>query len=138
MTQDKLAILSHIKCLKQEIMQEIMRRFETLEERVVALEDDEQQHAQAVQPIDDGWLTVAQVCKELHISDSTFYEWLNAGLLPEGVVFGPRSKRWKMSEIRAWREAKRDGNTVNIIINKPSKRRSRPSKIRKKEEFFSV
>ena len=68
MTQDKLAILSCIKCLKQEFL----RQFETLEERILALGDNEQQHAQAVQPIDDGWLTVAQVCKELHISDSTF------------------------------------------------------------------
>ena len=127
MTQDKLALLSCIKTLKQETL----RQLEAIEERILALEDHEPQPAQ-MKPRSDKWLTVAQVCKELDISPSTFYGWLKAGLLPEGFPFGPRSKRWKMSEIRAWREAKQNGE---ISVTEISKRRSRTSKIRRKEEF---
>ena len=133
MTQDKLALLSCIKTLKQETLQ-TFRQLEAIEERILALEDHEQQPAQT-KPRSDKWLTVAQICKELDISPSTFYGWLNADLLPEGFPFGPRSKRWKMSEIRAWREAKQNGE---ISVTEISKRRSRTSKIRRKEEFEVV
>ena len=127
MTQDKLALLSCIKTLKQETL----RQLEAIEERILELEDHEQQPA-PMKPRSEKLLTVAQVCKELDISPSTFYVWLKDGLLPEGFQYGPRSRRWKMSEIRAWQEAKQNRA---ITVTEMPKRRSRTSKIRRKEEF---
>ena len=127
---NKSDLLAHIRTLQKEI--------DALMDKVIAMEDSKPEQPLQIQTENDGWLTVSQVCSELHISDSTFYEWLNQGLLPPGLEFGPRSKRWKMSEIRAWQEEKRNGATVNIILNEAPRRRGRPSKIRRKEEFCSV
>lgn len=60
--------------------------------------------------------------------------WLNAGLLPEGVAFGARSKRWKMSDIRAWQKSKNHHNAVDSPKN-ITRRRGRVSRVRKIKEF---
>ena len=125
MIPGKSELLTRIMALRHEV--------DGLMDIVVAMEDS--QPEQPVKEQDkDGWLTVRQVCDELHISDSTFYGWLNAGLLPEGVAFGARSKRWGMSDIRAWQESKNHHDAVE----RPKtikRRRGRVSRVRKIEEF---
>lgn len=123
---NKSELLAHVMTLRREI--------DGLMDMVIAMEDIQPEHSVKIEPENDGWLTVAQVCKELHISDSTFYEWLNQGLLPPGLEFGPRSKRWKMSEIRAWQKDRLNHHEAM----RPSKRRGRPSRIRKVQEFCYV
>ena len=128
---DKAALLECTRSFRREVLSELDR----LEDAVMSLADSVSEETPAtVQSDNDGWLTVRQVCEELHISDSTFYGWLNAGLLPEGVAFGARSKRWRMSDIRAWQESKNHHDTVE----RPktiTRRRGRVSRVRKIEEF---
>ena len=100
---DKAALLASIRTFRQEVLKEL-DRLEDVVMSVAALVSEET--PATVQAGNDDWMTVKQVCEELNISDSTFYAWINAGLLPEGVAFGPRSKRWKMSDIRAWQKSK--------------------------------
>lgn len=116
---NKSELLEHIMRLRREV--------DGLMDMIIAIEDSKPEQPVQIQPENDGWLTVRQVCEELHISDSTFYEWLNQGLLPPGLEFGPRSKRWKMSEIRAW-QANR--NTASEVLP-ARKRRGRPSRVMK-------
>ena len=87
----------------------------------------------------DSWLAPKQVCERLNISYTTFFEYVRNGSLPHGREFSPRVKRWRMSDIKAWQEEKQNGATVNVIVNEPPrpKRRGRPSKIRRKEEFYA-
>ena len=94
---DKAALLASIRTFRREVLS-ILDRFE---EELVSLGDPQPEHTATAQADNDNWMTAKQVCDELNISDSTFYAWINTGLLPEGVAFGPRSKRWKMSDIRA-------------------------------------
>ena len=129
MTSNKTVLLTRINALRKEL--------DELVDFVISLEE-----SQPIQSITrkstepDKFLKVQQVCELLQISDSTFYEHLRLGLLPPGISFGPRSKRWRISDIQKWQEEKRNGATVNIIVNEPPKRRGRPSKIRRKEEFY--
>ena len=116
---NKSELLAYIRKLQREI--------DGLIDAVIAMEDSEPEQTVKIQTENDGWLTVKQVCMELHISDSTFYEWLNQGLLPPGLEFGPRSKRWKMSDIRAWQEKQKNHHEVM----RPLKRRGRPSRVMK-------
>ena len=129
MTHNKTVLLTRINALRKEI--------DELVDFVISLEDSQPTQSiprNGIEP--DKFLTVQQVCELLQISDSTFYEHLRSGLLPPGTSFGPRSKRWRMSDISAWQEKKQDSTTVNIIVNEPPKRRGRPSKVRRKEEFY--
>lgn len=125
---NKTALLTSIRTFRQQVMSELDR----LEDTLMSIEVPESDVKAQVVPASDDWLTVAQVCKELHISDSTFYEWLSQGLLPPGLEFGPRSKRWKMSEIRAWQEARLHQHNPPEA---PRKRRGRPSRVMKIGEF---
>ena len=126
---NKSDLLAHIRTLQKEI--------DALMDKVIAMEDSKPEQPLQIQTENDGWLTVSQVCSELHISDSTFYEWLNQGLLPPGLEFGPRSKRWKMSEIRAWQASKQNRDDSGERQN-TQKRRGRVSRIRKVQEFCYV
>lgn len=130
---DKAALLASIRLFRQEVLKELDR----LEDAVMSVADlVSEETPAAVQAGNDDWMTVKQVCEELNISDSTFYAWINAGLLPGGVAFGPRSKRWKMSDIRAWQKSKNQDaeeqpkNTV--------RRRGRVSRVKKIKEFAYV
>lgn len=118
---DKSALIVRIRNLQREV--------DDLMDMVIAIGNSEpEQPVQVQQVASDDWLTVKQVCEELRISDSTFYEWLNQGLLPPGVEFGPRSKRWKMSDIRAWQQSRQDRRCVEEAA-KITKRRGRPSRV---------
>ena len=123
---DKSSLLTKIIGLQKEL--------DALMDMVIAMEDSKPEQALQIQTENDGWLTVSQVCSELHISDSTFYEWLNQGLLPPGLEFGPRSKRWKMSDIRAWQASKQNRDDFAKSTGErhnTQKRRGRVSRIRK-------
>lgn len=121
---NKSELIEHIMTLRREI--------DGLIDAVIAMEDSEPEQPMQIQTENDGWLTVKQVCRELHISDSTFYEWLNQGLLPPGLEFGPRSKRWKMSDIRAWQEERlKSPSGVHHEVTRSVKRRGRPSRVMK-------
>ena len=126
---DKVAVLVGIRTFRAEILKELDR----LEDVVMSLADSVSEETTPAIDNDD-WMTAKRVCEELNISDSTFYTWINAGLLPEGVAFGPRSKRWKMSDIQAWRKSK--NHDAEKQPKSTIRRRGRPSKIRKKEDFI--
>lgn len=130
---DKAALLASIRSFRQEVLKELDR----LEDVVMSVADLVSEETPAtVQTDKDDWMTAKQVCEELNISDSTFYAWINAGLLPEGVAFGPRSKRWKMSDIRAWQKSKKhDAEEQPKTI---TRRRGRVSRVKKIKEFAYV
>lgn len=44
-------------------------------------------------------LTAREAQERLKVSASTFYDWIRKGRLPEGRAFGPRTRRWKVSEL---------------------------------------
>ena len=129
---DKAALLASIRSFRQEVLKELDR----LEDAVMSLADLASEETPAmVQSDDDELMTVKQVCEKLNISDSTFYAWINAGLLPEGVAFGPRSKRWKMSDIRAWQKSESHHAEQPKAI---THRRGRVSRVRRIEDFCRV
>lgn len=130
---DKAALLASIRSFRQEVLKELDR----LEDVVMSVADlVSEETPAAVQTDNDDWMTVKQVCEELNISDSTFYAWVNAGLLPEGVAFGPRSKRWKMSDIRAWQKSK--NHHAQEQPKTITRRRGRVSRVRRIEDFCRV
>ena len=137
MTHNKTVLLTRIYVLRKEL--------DDLVDFVISLE--EAQPAQATlaqatpifQPEPDLWLTPKQVCKYLNIAYTTFFEWVRNGKLPPGREFSPKAKRWRMSDIRAWQEERQSSTVpVKIIIPKAVKHCGRPSKVHRKEEFYSV
>ena len=128
MTHNKTALLARLNAFRKEL--------DALVDFVISLEEAKPtQPVSTFQPEPNDWLTPKQVCKRLNISYTTFFEWLRQGKLPPGHEFSARAKRWRMSDINTWLEEKRNGATVNIIVNEPPKRRGRPSKVCRKEEF---
>ena len=86
----------------------IQRELASLAAMVLAMDDEPQPLPVQIQPQDSNdWMTAKQTCERLNISSSTFYEYIKQGLLPPGLAFGPKSKRWKMSEILAWKNSPR-------------------------------
>lgn len=126
MKLDKSALLAHIRSLQRELdglMDIVIAWDETQPEQITPVQTTEQ----------DDWMTAKQTCKCLKISETTFYEYVKAGLLPPGFAFGPKSKRWRMSDILSWQNSKQnDANEHPKII---TKRRGRVSSIRKIGEF---
>ncbi|MBQ7154981.1 MAG: hypothetical protein IJR85_05445 [Synergistaceae bacterium] len=120
---NKSSLLEHIRTFRHQVMCELDR----LEDALVSLGDSqpEQTAQDAVPEAASDWLTAGEVCKCLKIGQSTFYDHIKAGLLPEGVEFGPRSKRWRMSDILAHQHR---------AEKRP--RRGRVSRIRKVSEFI--
>ena len=129
MTQEKLALLSCIKTLKQEVI----RQFESLEERVIALEDSQQTFTQ-IQPTNNEWLTAKELARHFKVSPGTIYDWAEKGTIPVGTPFGVRQTRWKLSDVEARLRPLQAEETLNLVT--VAKRRGRPSKIRRKEEFY--
>mgnify|MGYP002623997208 CR=1 FL=1 len=126
-------LLACIRSFRQQVMSELDR----LEDALITAGD-----SQAVQPMrieeaqnvqQDGWMTAKQVCKCLKISESTFYEYIRQELLPPGFEVGPKSKRWRMSDIEAWKQAKQ-----LPVIEAPRRRRGRPSRVMKTGALMHV
>ena len=131
MVNSRTALLTRLNSLRKEI--------DALLDFVISLEENQSvQQTPALQPEPDEWLTPKQVCKRLNISYSTFFEWVRQGKLPQGIEFSARAKRWRISDIVNWREEKEaDAVPVKVIVSEPVKRRGRPSKVRRKEEFYA-
>ena len=129
MTNNKTSLLTRINALRKEL--------DELVDFVISLEEAQPVQARPIiQPESDLWLTPKQVCKHLNIAYTTFFEWVRNGNLPPGREFSAKAKRWRMSDIRAWQEGKRNSPDVNVIANSSPKRRGRPSKVHRKEEFY--
>ncbi len=94
---DKTALLMKLRAA-QRTLDEVMGA-------VLALEDTPPPPPPAPQQskYDERWVTAKQLVEHLHISESTLYVWIGKGLLPPGESYGPKSKRWKLSEIDTWR-----------------------------------
>ena len=82
----------------------------------------------------DDWMTAQEVCKCLKIGLSTLRRNIKAGVLPQGFEFSPRTKRWRMSDIVAYQRRR----CVEESSRTPAKKRGRPSRIRKVQEFCYV
>ena len=123
---DKSSLLAHIRTLQREI--------DGLMDIVIAMEDTVPQPTHFQQENSDGWLTIRQVCEFLNISQTTFYEGVRKGIFPKGFAFGPKTIRWRISDIKAWQASKQDRREAT----EPGKRRGRPSRIRKVQEFCYV
>ncbi len=130
MTQEITEILSSIRALR--------RGVDELENKVFALAE-----SQPVQPAipqgkdKDEWLTAKEICEVLKISTATFYRLIHDGLLPKGFEFSSRSKRWRLSDIEAWQEAKKN-KPQEIPQFVEVQRRVRGSKVKKYWELQSV
>jgi excisionase family DNA binding protein len=61
-----------------------------------------------VQDHDHVMLTIAEVCAELRIPRSTFYDWRAKGLAPRCITLPSRKVRVERSELDAWKQAHRD------------------------------
>ena len=123
MTQDKMTLLSCIKTLKQEVLQQL----EAIEERVLEMEDQ----PVFTQPPDDKWFTARELGRHFGISPGTIYDWVKKGHIPQGICFGPRQTRWKLSDVEAFLRPEK-------TVRNSDRRRGRPSKVRRKEDFYSV
>ena len=125
MKPDKSELLARIRAIQKEL--------ELMLDMVIAL-DDSPQPVQIQENDSDDWLTVREVCRRMSISQTTFYEAIKNGLLPPGFAFGPKTKRWRMSDIRAWQASKQNRNDSSERQN-TRKRRGRVSRIMKIGEF---
>ena len=124
---NKSSLLEHIRNLQREL--------DSLMDIVIAMEDSEPQQAHLQQDArNDGWLTVRQVCEYLNISQTTFYEGVKSGVFPKGFAFGAKTIRWRMSDIEAYQRRR----CAEEISKTPAKKRGRPSRLRKVQEFCYV
>lgn len=46
------------------------------------------------------YLSVHDVASRLGVTSATVYRWANAGRIPAGVQWGPRTRRWRASDFR--------------------------------------
>ena len=128
MTQKGTDIICCIKAIKQEML----RQFDSLEERVIAMENYPSQPV-LIQPENTGWLTARDLARHFKVSPSTVYTWAERKIIPAGIPFGKRQTRWKLSDVEIC--LKSTGDSPELPTG--AKHRGRPSKIRRKEEFYA-
>lgn len=129
MKLDKSALLTRIRTLQREL--------DSLVDIVLALEVSEPEQDQPQQNMEgETWMTAKQICKHYKISSSTFYGWVRDGFVSPGISFGPRSKRWKLSELEAWEASRRTNNAEER--QNTTNRRGRISRVKKFEVFCRV
>ena len=63
---------------------------------------------QAGPPPESPLLTVDQICGELHISRSTFYDWRSKGKAPKCIVLPNGSLRVHRDELARWLSGRSD------------------------------
>ena len=137
-----LLIRRSIKLTQSEMLsliRDLRRGIDSMSQKLNALEDSLFQLAKPYEAKPEefnhdkeAWLTVREVCEALKISQATFYEYVKNGLFPTGFEFGPRSKRWKLSDIEAWQKSK------HVLSKDEIKRRNRVSRIRQISELCHV
>ena len=136
MTSEMSAIFSRIRIAQQKFNEARRELDEAVDMFLNYREEQPVQAMPILQSEPDLWLTPKQVCKHLNIAYTTFFEWVRNGKLPPGREFSPKAKRWRISDIEEWQKKRQNGTVVNVIIPEPVKRRGRPSKVRRKEEFY--
>ena len=124
---DKSELLTRIRNLQREV--------DSLLDIVITIDDTPQIQTVQVQADNDDWLSVKEVCRRMNISQTTFYEGIKNGLLPPGFAFGPKTKRWRMSDIQAWQTSKHEDECER---QNTQKIRGRVSRVRKIKEFCYV
>ncbi|HCK40543.1 MAG TPA: hypothetical protein DHW22_02810 [Planctomycetaceae bacterium] len=45
-------------------------------------------------------LTVHDLCKRFGVSKSTIWQWRKQGIIPQPLVLGPQTVRWRLQDIR--------------------------------------
>ena len=65
------------------------------------------------------YLRLSEVIEILNISESTFLRLRKAGTFPPPVMAGPRSPRWKRSEVKAWDRANRRNVPAGAGVRNP-------------------
>ena len=128
MTQDLATILLHIRAAQRKYddsrreLEEGRRELDEAIDMFIAYKESRSAPHDTATASED-YMTARQICGHYKISPSTFYGWVREGIISPGVSFGPRSKRWKLSEVEAW---------VNPEQNQEVKRRGRPLGSRRK------
>ena len=74
---------------------EIISRLDALE---AILQDLKSAKAPPQEHIEQ-WLNIKQVMEYIGVSHSTLYHWMRDGTFPKGELLGPKSRRWRLSEI---------------------------------------
>ena len=133
MTQDLSTILLHIRAAQRKYddsrreLDEGRRELDEAIDIFIAYEKSMSTSRESV-PASEDYMTARQICGHYKISPSTFYGWVREGIISQGIAFGPRSKRWKLSEVEAW---------VNPEQNQEVKRRGRPLGARRKGDCYA-
>lgn len=103
---DRTVLLRRTKTLKEKIEAHTRAVCDAIEEMETALLELEATRVSTPEAkpsarAADELLTAREAQERLKISASTFYDWIRTGRLPEGITYGPRSRRWRASEIGA-------------------------------------
>ena len=53
----------------------------------------------------DRLMGLREVCEATGVSRSRIYEGMAAGTFPSNRKIGPKSVRWRLSEVRAWMDS---------------------------------
>lgn len=91
-----------------------------------------------VQTHTEEWMTADELAKFFKVSKGTIYHWRDKKIIPQGVPFGPRQTRWKVSEVEAHLKKKnqppeQNHNSINFIAIPQQKKSSRGRKSRIKK-----
>ena len=131
------AIFSRVRIAQQKFDEARRELDEAVDMFLNYREEQPVQATPILQSEPDLWLTPKQVCRRLNISYSTFFEWVRQGKLPQGIEFSARAKRWRISDIVNWNDDEHNEKIpVKVIVSESVKRRGRPSKIHRREEFI--
>lgn len=103
---DRTALLKRTRALKEKIEAHTRAVSDAIEEMETALLELEAERvripeARTTARAADELLTAREAQELLKISASTFFKWIRDGRLSKGISYGPRSKRWRASEIGA-------------------------------------
>ena len=142
MEQKLLTILMHIREAQRKYddgkreFEEGRRELDEAVDMFIAFKEAQATRPISVQPDtgSEAYMTANQICQHYKISKSTFYGWVRDGIISNGISFGPRSKRWKLSEIEAQLNPEQNQHS-SVEIKISPKRRGRPLHSRRKGAF---
>ncbi len=83
----------------QTVREEIDNLTRLLLELLEAAEDTERQREEPPGPGRGEYLSVHDVAERYKVSPATIYRWAREGRFPEGTYWGPRTRRWKETEL---------------------------------------
>ena len=50
-------------------------------------------------------ISIGDLCKQIGVSRTTIYRWLNEGTFPSPVRISPGAVRWRSEDVEQWRSA---------------------------------